>query len=128
MANAARQILAARMAEWTTTPICWPNTPPLESTGVPWVRFAVIETGDTTEYVTTGGGPVIPGGLVVVQVFAPSGEGDGDASALADQIAALFRGYSSGGLFCGKIRRSVVGTNDGWYQINISAPWLYTEE
>ena len=126
MLNTARAILAARMAEWTTTPICWPNTPPLTALNVPWVRFAVLGAGDVYEPLSAGA-PVAEAGRVAVQVFVPSGSGDGTASTLADSIADLFRNYTSSKLQCGAIKRQTIGDADGWYQINISAPWVITE-
>ena len=125
MLNTARAILAARMATWTTTPICWPNTPPLTSSNAPWVRFAVLGRGDAYEPLSADA-PQAEAGRVVVQVFVPSGSGDGTASALRDSVAALFRNYSSGNLHCGAIKSQEVGDTKGWFQINISAPWVIT--
>ena len=122
MYNAARAILAARMATWTTTPIHWPNTPPLTVTASAWVRFAVISNGDAAAWITSGH-PGFESGFVAAQVFVPSGSGDGTASALADSVAALFREYTSGQLSCGPATVRTVGDADGWYQINISVPW-----
>ena len=126
MLNTARAILAARMATWTTTPICWPNTLPLTALNSPWVRFAVLCSGDVYEPLSAGA-PVAEAGRVAVQVFVPSGSGDGIASTLADSIADLFRNYQSNKLHCGAIKRQTIGDADGWYQINISAPWVITE-
>lgn len=126
MLNTARAILAARMAEWTTTPICWPNTAPLTAFNAPWVRFAVLSAGDVYEPLSAGA-PVAEAGRVVVQVFVPSGSGDGTASMLADSIGDLFRNYTSNKLQCGAIKRQTIGDADGWYQLNISAPWIITE-
>ena len=66
-------------------------------------------------------------GRVAVQVFVPSGSGDGIASDIRDDIADLFRNYRSGKLHCGAIKDQTIGDADGWYQINISAPWVITE-
>lgn len=100
MLNAARAILAARMATWTTTPICWPNTAPLTAINVPWVRFAVLSAGDVYEPLSAGA-PVAEAGRVAVHaVFVPSGSGDGTTSTLADSIADLFRNYTSSKLHC----------------------------
>lgn len=126
MLNAARAILAARMATWTTTPICWPNTAPLTSLNAPWVRFSVIAGGDLVDYLTPGG-PKAASGYVAVQCFAPAGSGDGVISGHADGIAALFRAYQSGKLICGKADVRTIGEADGWYQINIVVPWTITE-
>jgi len=120
MLATARAKLAARMATWTTTPICWPNTPPLTSLNVPWVRFHVLAGGELG-YVTEG--PVFEDGWCVVQCFAPSGSGDGTVSTYADAIASLFRRYQSGTLICGTPKKVTVGDSDGWYQINVKIPW-----
>ena len=118
----ARAKLAARMATWTTTTICWPNTPPLTSSNAPWVRFHVLGGGEQA-YVTTG--PVFESGWCVVQCFAPSGSGDGTAATLADSIGALFSKYASGGVQCHEPKAPVVVGSDnlGWYQINAIIPW-----
>lgn len=126
MLNDARKILAARMATWTATPICWPNTPPLTALNTPWVRFTVVGGGDAYATISTGAA-IAERGRVVVQIFAPSGTGDGTISTLRDGIAALFRKYTTSGLYCGAISEQCVGDSDGWYQINISSPWIITE-
>ena len=127
MLNSARAILAARMATWTATPICWPNTQPLTSSNAPWVRFAVIGRGDITETIHATA-PGAEAGYVAVQCFSPAGSGDGVISGHADAIADLFRGYASGKLACGtKVEKRTVGESDGWYQINVIIPWTITE-
>lgn len=125
MLNAARKILAARMATWTTTPIHWPNTAPLTTSNAPWVRFAVIGNGDALA-VLSPNPPSYESGFVAVQVFASAGTGDGTASTLSDAIADLFRGYESGGVQCGNAKKQTIGPADGWYQINITVPWTIT--
>lgn len=125
MLNAARAILAARMATWTTTPICWPNTAPLTSSNAPWVRFAVIDSRPMTDYLVSG--PNTGAGYVAVQCFAPSGSGDGAISGHASSIAALFRRYQSGKLICGTPDIRTIGESGGWYQINVVIPWTITE-
>lgn len=121
MIATVRAILAARMATWTTTPICWPNTPPLSTLNAPWVRFAVITTGRA--WPMTGTKRILYG-EVVVQIFAPSGSGDGVAATLADSIGALFSKYSASGVQCDEPQApAVIGGADGWYQINAVIPW-----
>lgn len=121
MLATARAKLSARMATWTTTPICWPNTPPLTSLNAAWVRFHVL-AGDEQAYVTSG--PVFLAGWCVVSCFAPSGSGDGTVSGHADSIATLFRQYQSETLFCGAPEMATVGDDsNGWFQINVKIPW-----
>ena len=123
MINAVRAILSARMATWTTTPISWPNTAPLMASNSPWVRFNVIPFARTWP-TTPAGTKRVMDGEVVVQVFAPSGSGDGTAATLADAIGTLFSKYASGGVQCHEPKAPVVvGDMDGWYQINAIIPW-----
>lgn len=123
MINLVRPILAARMATWITTPISWPNTPALTAQNVPWVRFSVIPFARTWP-TTPGGTKRIMDGEIVVQVFVPSGSGDGVAMTRAEAISALFSRYKSGGVECSEPKEPViVGDNDGWYQINAIIPW-----
>lgn len=123
MINTIRAILAARMATWTTTPICWPNTAPLTASNSPWVRFAVIPFSRTWPTVPAGTKRVMDG-EVVVQCFVPSGSGDGTAATLADSIGTLFSKYAASGVQCHEPKAPVVvGDMDGWYQINAIIPW-----
>lgn len=125
MLSNARAILAARMQAWTEAEICWPNMPPLTDGNEPWVRFTVLADGDAVSYVTGADGPKLETGLVSIQVFTPSGTGDGKASELADSIAEHFRYYSSNGLNCGNVKKLTIGVNEGWYQINLTSRWHY---
>ena len=123
--DVASGILAARMATYTTHPICWPNTPPLASLNAPWVRFTVLPGELRKPYI----GPQSSHdlwGYVSVQVFAPSGGGDGVARRAAWVIGELFRRYESGGLWCGLPEYRAVGDNEGFYQINVLVPWTIT--
>lgn len=121
MINTVRAILAGRMATWATTPICWPNTAPLTTLNAPWVRFTVLPSA--RKWPMAGTKRIIEG-EIVVQVFVPSGSGDGTASTLADSIGTLFGRYASGGVQCDEPNApAVIGDAGGWYQINASIPW-----
>lgn len=123
MIATVRATLAARMATWTTTPIAWPNTPPLTASNAPWVRFTVIPFSRTWP-TTPAGTKRVMDGEIVVQVLVPSGSGDGQAATLADAIGTLFSKYASGGVQCHEPKAPVVvGDMDGWYQINAIIPW-----
>lgn len=123
MIATVRALLAARMATWTTTPIAWPNMPPMTASNVPWVRFSVIPFSRTWPTSPAGTKRVMDG-EVVVQVFVPSGSGDGQAATMADAIGTLFSKYGAGGVQCHEPKAPVVvGDVDGWYQINAIIPW-----
>ena len=112
-----------------TTPIAWPNvnfTPPA---GEPWVRltirsdeaFSASLPAPTIRHRHTG--------MVVVQVFTPDNEGDAEARTLADQVCAIFRDVTAGGI----TYRGVDGSSpyvtevgpdgSGWYQLNVWVPY-----
>lgn len=123
--DSASAILGAKMKTYTAHAICWPNTPPLTSLNVPWVRFTVLPG----ELEKPAIGPLAQhdlSGLVAVQVFAPSGTGDGVARKAAWAIGELFRRYESGGLWCGLPEYRTIGLADGWFQINVLVPWTIT--
>lgn len=124
MINAVRAILSARMATWTTTPIAFPNGKPLVLNNSPWVRFSVIPMSRAWP-TTPSGTKRVMDGEVVVQVFTPSGSGEGTAATLADAIGTLFSKYASGGVQCHEPKAPVVVGSDnlGWYQINAIIPW-----
>ena len=116
-------ILEARMAAWTTAPICWPNGTPLTSSNAAWVRFSVIPFSKTWP-TTPSGTKRVMDGEIVVQVFVPSGAGAGAIRTLVDSIGAHFSKYSSGGVQCHEPSAPViVGDMDGWFQINAIIPW-----
>lgn len=123
MIATVRATLAARMATWNTTPIAWPNTQPLTASNAPWVRFSVIPFG--RHWPTTPAGTKrIMDGEIVVQVFVPSGSGDGQAATLADAIGTLFNKYAASGVQCHEPKAPVVvGDMDGWYQVNAIIQW-----
>ena len=123
MIATVRATLAARMATWTTTPIVWPNTPPLTASNVPWVRFTAIAFARIWP-TTPAGTKRVMDGEVIVQCFVPSGSGDGVAATLADAIGTLFNKYAADGVQCHEPKAPVVvGDVGGWYQINAIIPW-----
>jgi hypothetical protein len=62
-------------------------------------------------------------GVIVVQLFAPSGYGTGAPMDFADAVASMFRRLRLGGMLFRSPHVTKVGdTGDGWYQINVTAP------
>lgn len=119
-------------AGWNgATPIAWGN---LDFTPVtplaPWVRFSVLP-GEA--FHATAGAPganiVRHPGLITVQVFVPLNSGSVEALGLADDVAEIFRGYSSVGIRCGAPWITHVGGagDDGWYQVNVNIPFVRDE-
>lgn len=123
--DTASAILSARMKTYTAHPICWPNQPPLTGSNAPWVRFSVLY-GALNKPAIGPNADHDQWGFVSVQVFVPTGTGDGVARRVAWAIGELFRRYESGGLWCGLPEYRTVGDSDGWYQINVLVPWAIT--
>lgn len=121
-------------ANWSATPIAWPNmafTPPA---GAAWIRPTILPAD--ARQVTMG----TPGtrtyrhaGLLIIQVFIPKGTGDDEALELADSLCTLFRGVAEGGVRYGSERGeaprvAVVGDDGkGWYQVNVHVPFMRDE-
>jgi hypothetical protein len=110
------------------TRVAWPNktfakpNPPAS-----WVRLTILPAaaflaslGAARTYRHSG--------LVTVQTFVPENTRDKVAWTLAGQAAALFRGVTAGGVHYEGLRGEapriqVVGNRDGYYQLNVNAPF-----
>ena len=95
-----------------------------------WVRVSIREAD--TDQISMGPRGVTAGtyqlnGQVIVQCFAPAGEGDGEARRLGTKVANIFRGVhiSSGGreMFFGSPSLITVGTSGKWFQANAICPF-----
>lgn len=95
-----------------------------------WIRLSIREADTDQESMGPRGataGTYRLSGLVMVQVFAPVGEGDGEARRLADKVSNIFRGVhiSSGGrqMFFGSPSVVPVGIDGKWFHANVLCPW-----
>lgn len=69
-------------------------------------------------------------GQVTVQIFVPSGEGEGAALEYADQIRGIFRSWrdaSSGVRFEVPPYARKAGTSGKWSQVNVVAPFRFDD-
>lgn len=134
--NALRNRFAT---EWDdTTPVEWPNGPPLEPPNAEeptppsteldaWVRFVIEDIEANQASMGDPGNNVHRHeGAVVVMIFTPSGEGDQRALELADQAAAIYRGWLAPGTGL-RFRRAPfirrVGQEQKWYHVNVLIPF-----
>jgi hypothetical protein len=61
-------------------------------------------------------------GQVVISLFVPASAGDGPALDLADQAAAVFRGWAAAGIrFRDPPYVRQVGVSGKWFQLNVLA-------
>lgn len=124
----AQRILSRFAAEWTDngdelTPIAWPNTPFDPPQSGAWVRITIQPS---TSRVASIAGPYTRfrhDGDVVVEIFAPHGDGTETALMLADRAAAIFRGFEHHNLTFFAPRMVHVGNRDGWYRVNVICPY-----
>jgi hypothetical protein len=67
-------------------------------------------------------------GQVVIQIFTPSGEGEGRSVEYADQAKAVFRSWkfpSAGLRFLMSPYARTIGIDKNWYQVNVVAPFEF---
>ena len=122
-AQAAQSIRERFSAEWSRTPIAYPNTP-FEKPSGPWIRVTV--RGSSAEQVATVSKRLRHEGAVFVQVFTPEGQGDGEALSIADDVAALLEAQTLGGIrFYAATRRPEGVDENGWYMVIVSIPFEY---
>lgn len=111
-----------------TTPVSYPNvdfTPPVDAA---WVQFSLL--GGAAQQVDLGTTATFRNiGVIVVQIFVPTGSGVAVAMGHADSAAAIFRRASFSGVTCRApaIRRVGVDDSDTWYQVNVEIPFYRNE-
>ena len=103
--------------------IAWENVHFEPNNGKPWVRFTITE-GESFQSAITP--EFRHPGVIIVQVFTPDGQGDGEARAIADDVVSAFQGVTDAGIIYRAGSVNVIGADgNGWYQINVSIPFQY---
>ena len=94
----------------------------------PWVRLTIldaegqqVEMGGTRRWRRPG--------VVIVQVFVPAGDGDGQGAALCDTVRDIFEGRTISGVIFRATSRDRVGRgrDSAWMQWNASTPFQADE-
>lgn len=123
-----RQTIETRFnTQWASaSPIAWDNVSYTPTTGTSWVRFSILSGAafqasleTTPKYRHTG--------IIDIGIFTPEDGGTQTARTLADTAAAVFRGWSSGGIVCRAPYITRIGQSDGWYQLNVTVPFYRDE-
>ncbi|UXO93744.1 structural protein [Pseudanabaena phage Pan1] len=114
-----------------TTPVQYPNVKFDAPEDAPWVRLSIIDTD--ARWASMG----VPDsnierhlGQVTVQIFVPSGTGEGSATEYADQVKAIFRSWrdaTSGLRFLVPPYARTIGVDGKWYQVNVVAPFEFDD-
>lgn len=89
---------------------------------VPWVRLS-IRLGNASQITAGRKRRFRQRGAIIVQIFVPTGNGDGVAYRIADDVAAALRGVTVSGV---RMRATsapqFVGPDGQWWQANSNTP------
>lgn len=126
---AERQAIEARMAAaFTTIPVRYENAPFKE---IQTAYCALFVRRGEGHQITLGPAPQLNrwAGLIIVQIFVPEDTGTQVVAGYADSIADVFRRQEFSVTGSGLIRCRVpsiqeVGTRNGWYQMNVTTPYI----
>lgn len=130
----ARSLIEARLAAGYAGAyeIFYPNTtndaPSPDTDAVDGFITVTYQAGDAFQADTYGaGGTFRHPGLLILSVFALRGLGAGAANALADTLAAIFRGKSDTSgttkvVYLAPMIRAV-GADGAWYQVDVEVPF-----
>jgi hypothetical protein len=133
-------VMARFAAEWTETPVRWPNGgafvpgdpdavdyAPSADTGAPWLYAEILGAGSSGTVIgSPGKRSARDDAVLFVHVFTPVGTGDAEALRLARAAAELFRLARFGGLVAGipdPLGSGERADADGvWWRRSVSIP------
>jgi len=105
---------------------------PLAEGNDPWIRITHKEV--ETNQMTLQNNPIYRStGVIIIQCFQRAKDGTGTAEQMADSIVTIFREMEINGVLSGLIRNQPgsqpnarrVGVDPrGWFQINVSIPYI----
>lgn len=117
----------------------WVNQPPVQLPALkftppdngPWMRLVIQDSGASWASMGDPGNNIARNvGQVTIQIFVPSGEGEGLALEIADLAMAVFRSWSdatTGLRFEVPPYARQVGIDGKWYQVNVVAPFRFDD-
>ena len=118
--------------EWgSTTAVQMPKVAFVPPDNVPWVRLVIDDAASNwASFGDPGNNTERNFGQVTTQIFALTGDGEGEALELADQAKAVFRAWrdvASGVRFLVPPYARQIGDDGKWYQINVVAPFQFDD-
>lgn len=128
---AAHSAIRTRFAtQWgVTTPIQWPNQKFDAPDADPWVRFTIADADAKWASMGVPGNNIARNrGQVNIQIFTPSGEGEGRSLEYADQAKTVFRSWrfpGAGLRFLVSPYARTIGIDGKWHQVNVVAPFEF---
>ncbi|HEY7822452.1 MAG TPA: phage tail terminator-like protein [Acidimicrobiia bacterium] len=113
------------------TPAQMPNVKFDAPDDAAWVRLTIVQAAaNWASYGDPGNNVERNTGQVTVQIFVPSGTGEGLALEYADVVKGMFRDWrdaSSGLRFLVPPYARQIGVDGKWYQINVVAPFQFDD-
>ncbi|WP_363324460.1 phage tail terminator-like protein [uncultured Roseibium sp.] len=106
-----------------SVPISYENIDFTPTSGQPWVRISIRTQESTRRNIGSSVKNYDFSGNVFVQIFAPLGEGLGDAYAIADTVDEIFRNVETEHIRFRSPSASPVGESSSWYQVNATVPF-----
>lgn len=120
-----RQNIEARLkANWTTTPIAYPNVPFEKPDNSAWVRLNIINGASNYHTMSNG---IRRAGVIVVQIFTPINTGTKTIKGYADTILGIFQNAEFGGIVCNVASIETAAPSNVWQQVNVSIPFWRDE-
>ena len=90
-----------------------------------WCRFSLLGGLDVS--VEIDGTSYDTSGIISIQIFTPESEPRRLSAQIYDKVAAVFRDQFFNGVHTLSPSRTVVGLDDGWWQVNCATEWEITE-
>lgn len=97
--------------------------------GESWVRFNILQGGGNQASIGAAVRQYRHVGVITVQVFVKENGGSRAAKSLCDSAGNIFRGksFEDDNIVCRAPGITEVGSDDGWYQVNVDIPFYWDE-
>ena len=134
--QAADDMLAVFRDAWAPTgwPVDYPNIKPDTTippdTPIPWARVNIVHGsgGQTALAGADGSRRFDRGGVLIAQIFVPTGEGAARSQQLQKLVSDAYEGQATPRhIWFRNVRVNEVGPSDGWWQVNVIAEFTYDE-
>ena len=107
----------------------WDTAQVVPTTGA-WARITMkhVVSGQTTLSGETGQRRFTRTGVITVQIFTPTGDGNVNADLLANVAKNAFEGvHTPGDIWFRDVTATEVGQEGVWFQTNVTAAFIYDE-
>ena len=127
--DAARKSIQSYFAaNWSATPVAYDNvafTPPDDSE---WVRLSIRNNLSSQITIGSSNQTYRRRGIAFLQIFTPRDGGPELSATLTDTAVNIFEGQKTGPVVFESVNVNEVGnTDDGWFQVNVSASYRFDD-